>query len=81
MTIIEKLGKYNVVSYFIYHLNTEGDELVENVFCDEKLFSISIQSPWFADVANYLVIGKVPPYFSLKKRKHLVKKKCNIQMG
>ena len=37
-------------------------------FPDEHLFSIS-QSPWYADIANYLVMGTVPEHWSQQDRK------------
>jgi hypothetical protein len=38
-----------------------GDNaLVEDTFPDENLFSISTFTPWYANVANYLVTGKMP---------------------
>ena len=41
----------------------EGREIAEN-FPDEQLFQLSLQSPWYADIANFLACGIMPPEFS-----------------
>ena len=40
-------------------------DLVEN-FPDEQLFLLSVQTPWYADIVNYLACGVVPPEFSYR---------------
>lgn len=51
---------------------------MEDAFPDEHLFSISIQSPWFLDIANYLVIGRCP-YFSSKYQKRLIRESSKFE--
>jgi len=41
---------------------------------DEHLFAISVLSPWFADIENYLVSTKFPPHLSSKEKRHIVRK-------
>ena len=41
----------------------EGIELAEK-FPDEQLFQLSFQSPWYADIVNFLACGVMPPEFS-----------------
>ena len=48
----------------------EGTELVENIL-DERLFQLSFQSPWYADIVNFLTCGVMPPEFSYQQRKKL----------
>jgi len=57
LTIIDKLGKENVVAEFLSRVNlpTGEEGMVDDQMLDEQLFSISVLSPWFADIANYLV--------------------------
>eukprot|EP00253_Pinus_taeda_P003448 PITA_03448 len=43
--------------------------MVDDQILDEHLFSISVLSPWFFDIANYLVAGRFPPNISSEKRK------------
>jgi len=37
------------------------------------LFAISVSTPWYVDLANYLSTRKVPPSFSSKEKKRLIK--------
>jgi hypothetical protein len=54
-------------------LNNEGDNNpVEDVFPDEHLFALSIHSPWFADIANYLATGKLPQHFSPREKQRVI---------
>ena len=57
MTIVDKLGKENVVVDFLSRLDlpTGEEGMVDDQMPDEHLFAISVLSPWFADIANYLV--------------------------
>ena len=43
--------------------NKKGTEISEN-FPDEQLFLLLVQTPWYADIVNYLPCGVVPPEFS-----------------
>jgi hypothetical protein len=61
ITIIDRLGKDNLVAYLLSRLIHIGDNTpVDENFPDENLFVISTYIPWYADVANYLVIGNLP---------------------
>jgi hypothetical protein len=62
--ILDRPGKENQVDDFLSRLNNEGENThVDDNFPDENLFSISTNSPWFADIANYLVTGNCHPTF------------------
>ena len=41
----------------------EGTELAKK-FPYEQLFQLSFQSPWYADLVNFLASGVMPPEFS-----------------
>ena len=41
----------------------EEIEVAEN-FPDEQLFQLSFQSPWYADIVNFLACGVMPQEFS-----------------
>ena len=41
----------------------KGTEIAKK-FPDEQLFLLSVQTPWYADIVNYLAYGVVPPEFS-----------------
>ena len=57
LTIVDKTGKENVVTYFLSRVNLPECEegMVDDQLPYEHLFAISVLSPWFADIANYLV--------------------------
>jgi hypothetical protein len=62
---VDKPRKDNVVAYFLSRLtNKSDDSLVEDSFLDEHLFAVSTHSPWYADIANYLVVGKILHHLS-----------------
>ena len=46
----------------------EGIEIAENL-PDEQLFQLSLQSPWYADIVNFLACGIMPLEFSYQQRK------------
>ena len=48
----------------------EEREIAEN-FPDEQLFQLSLQTPWYADIVNYLAYGNMLPEFSYQQRKKL----------
>ena len=61
ITIIDRPGRDNLVANFLSNLIHIGDSTpIDDDFPDENLFSISTFTPWYADVANYLVTRKLP---------------------
>ena len=66
LTIVDKPGKENVVADFLSRLDLPADEdgTVDDQMPDEHLFAILVLSPWFADIANYLVSAQFPPHLS-----------------
>ena len=75
LEIKDKKGCDNVI---VDHLSrversNAGEEkliLTEN-FPDEKLFKVSFQLPWYADIVNYLACGVVPSEFSYQQKRKL----------
>ena len=45
-------------------------ELAEN-FPDEQLFVLAVQTPWYADIVNYLACGIMPYDFSNQQKRKL----------
>ena len=75
LEIKDKKGSDNVIADHLSRLemNVEkekGTELAEN-FLDEQLFLLSVQTPWYADIVNYLAYGVMPPEFSYQQRRKL----------
>ena len=48
----------------------KGTKLAEN-FPNEQLFQLSFQSPWYANVVNFLAYKVMPPEFNYQQRKKL----------
>jgi transposase InsO family protein len=75
ITIVDRPGKENVVADFLSRLHINDDNSpVDDSFPDEHLFAVSAHSPWYADIANYLVAGKVPPHLSPRERRKIIQK-------
>ena len=57
VTILDKPSQENVVVDFLSQLPHSDNEIVpvDDLFLDEHLFAISAKSPWYANIANYLV--------------------------
>ena len=69
ITIMERPGKENQVVDFLSRLQTKTkDVLVYDDFPNEHLFAISIHVPWFADIANYLVSGRLLQHLSSREK-------------
>jgi len=45
---------------------------MEDKFPDEYIFIVSTKSPWYADIANYLAIGKIPFHLSPREKRRIV---------
>ncbi|KAI5326989.1 hypothetical protein L3X38_026385 [Prunus dulcis] len=74
LEIQDKKGSENVVadhlSRLIIPAATEADSLpLSESFPDEQLFAVKIDTPWFADIVNYLAKGAVHPDFSYQQKK------------
>eukprot|EP00253_Pinus_taeda_P026228 PITA_26228 len=76
LTIVDKLGKENVVADFLSRLDLPASEegTVDDQMPDEHLFGISVLSPWFVDIENYLLSAQFPPHLSSKEKSRIVRK-------
>ena len=72
--IIDRPIKENIVEYFLSRIKHEDNtKPVDDTFLDERLFVVFVQTPWFADISNYLAIGKIPNHlFPHEKHRILV---------
>ena len=60
ITVLDRPGKENFVADFLSRIKDEDDDiLVDDSFLEEHLFSLSINTPWFADMENYLATRKL----------------------
>ena len=63
LTIKDKKGVENVVADHLSRLELKNDTNIlpiREAFLDENLFAILSHTPWYADIANYLVSCQVP---------------------
>ena len=82
ITILDKPGRENVVADFLSRFtNSDDNFFVEDSFPDENLFAVSTHYPWYADVANYLAIGKLPTHFFQKRKEENYSTKCQVLLG
>ncbi|XP_026405447.1 uncharacterized protein LOC113300449, partial [Papaver somniferum] len=68
--IRDKKGAENVVADHLSRLvvSSPSDALpIRDSFPDEQLFSVS-QSPWYANIVNYLVTGRTPQHWGKQDR-------------
>ena len=62
-----------MVEDFLSHIqHDDGAKPVNDNFPDEHLFVVSVQTPWFADIANYLATGKLPNHLSPHEKRRIV---------
>ena len=73
ITIIDRPGKENIVADFQSRITNNDDSFpVEDSFPNEHLFVVSAHSPWYTDVANYLVAGKLPSHLSKREKRKII---------
>eukprot|EP00253_Pinus_taeda_P005173 PITA_05173 len=80
LTIVDKPSKENVVADFLSRLDLPASEegTMDDQMPDEHLFAISVLSPWFSDIANYLVSAQFPPHLSSKEKRRTVRKSASF---
>ena len=72
LEIKDKKGCDNVIADHLSRvekpvLQEEEREIAEN-FPDEQLFQLSLQTPWYADIVNFLACGIMPPELPAEKK-------------
>ena len=72
--ILDRPGRENQVVDFLSRLNNSSEVVpVSDNFPHEHLFAISVITPWYVDIANYLSSGKLPPSMTSKEKKRIIK--------
>eukprot|EP00253_Pinus_taeda_P001793 PITA_01793 len=78
ITVLDRPGKQNTVADFLSRIqNTNDDSPVEDKFPDEYLFAVTTKAPWYADIANYLVTGKLPPHLFPNEKRKIIQESSN----
>ena len=78
ITVIDRPSKENLVADFLSRIQHEdGTKPIDDTFPDEHIFVVSIQTPWFADIANYLATGKLTNHLSPDENCHIIVQSSN----
>ena len=75
LKIKDKKGSDNVIADHLSRLERiarieKGEEIVE-IFPDEQLLMLSVQTPWYADIVNCLACGIMLCEFSYQQKRKL----------
>jgi hypothetical protein len=74
INIIDRPSKDNLVDDFLSRMiHLRDNALVD----DENLFSISTFTPWYVDIDNYLVIGKMPQKLCPREKQKAIQLSSN----
>lgn len=80
ITIKDRPGKENPVADFLSRMPKIDDSAaVEDQFPDEHLFAVTMKTPWYTDVTNYLAAGKLPKHLTPNERKQIIQ--CSTQFS
>ena len=75
LEIKDKKGCDNVIADHLSRVEKptvhEEEKRIAEHFPDEQLFQLLLQSPWFADIVNFLAYGVIPPELSYQQRRKL----------
>jgi hypothetical protein len=67
-----------VVADFLSRIKNEDDDIpIDDSFLDEHLFSLYVNAPWFADMANYLATRKLLSHFSPHEKHKIITHSAN----
>jgi len=77
ITIVDRLGKENVVADFLSRIKIDDNTPIDDSFPNEYLFVVSAHSPWYADIANYLVVGKLPSHLSHREKRRIIQQSAS----
>jgi hypothetical protein len=76
--VLDQPGKDNVVADFLSRIKNEDDDIsVDDSFQDENLFSLFVNTPWFADMENYLATRKLPSHLSPHEKRKIITQSAN----
>ena len=78
ITVIDRPGKENLVADFLSRIQHDSDtKPIDDTFSDERLFVVSVQTPWFVDIANYIATGKVPHHLAPYEKCRIIVQSSN----
>ena len=75
LEIKDKKGSDNVIADHLPGIEKPTEEekgtLIEENFLDEQLFQMTVQTPWYADLVNYLAYSIMPPELIYQQKREL----------
>jgi len=78
ITVLDRPGRKNLVVDFLSIIhNEEHATPINNDFHNEHIFVVSTNSPWFADVANYLFTRKLPQHLSPSEKRRIIQRSAS----
>eukprot|EP00253_Pinus_taeda_P013533 PITA_13533 len=73
ITTKDRPGKENLVADFLSRMQNPADAtIIEDQFPNEHLFVVTVRTPWYSNVANYLAVGRLPNHLTPNERKYIV---------
>jgi len=73
ITFVDKPRKDNVVNGFLSRLTIDENCIpTDDFFPNDYLFVISTYLAWYENMANYIVVGKFPQYFSSEEKRNII---------
>jgi hypothetical protein len=73
ITIKDRPERENLVVEFLSRIPKIDNSLtVKDRFPDEHVFVVTTKPPWYGDVENYLVEGRLPTHLSSRERKLVI---------
>jgi hypothetical protein len=76
--VLDQPGKDNVVADFLSRIKNEDDDIpVDDHFLGEHLFFLSVNTPWFVDMENYLATRKLPSHLSPHEKRKIITQSAN----
>ena len=78
ITIIDRTNRVNFVVDFLSRIqHDDGAKPVDDTFPDKHPFVVFVQTPWFADITNYLATGKLPNHLSPHEKRRIIVQSSN----
>jgi hypothetical protein len=78
ITILDRPGKENLVADFLSRIKNEDYDIpIDDSFPDEHLFSLSVNTPWFTDMENYLATRNLPSHLSPYEKRRIITPSAN----
>jgi hypothetical protein len=76
--VLDRPRKDNVVVEFLSRINNEDDDIpVDDSFLNEHLFSLSVNTPWFAYMENYLATTTLLSHLSPHEKQKIITQSAN----